>query len=1203
MEVRVSHRLIILLFMTALTPSAAVAEPPLSFREKVAPILVKNCLGCHSNKKAENGLNLSTFALLKKGGKSSVEGILVPGKADESELILSVVDDANPRMPYKLPPLSQDEIATLKRWVNEGAKFDGGSETETPTASFVDPLKDLPSVALTTKRLDPVNAVAFSPDGALLAAAIGREVVLFDVASGKEKSRLAADLGIVNVVRFSNDGKLLLAAGGRAGMFGAVAGWETAGFQRLFEAKEHTDAILAAAIAPDGKSFATAGYDRLVLLWDREPSPTVRKTLKDHTDAVQALAFRADGTLLATAGADRTVKLWDVASGTRTKTLSDAKAELQAVAFGIDPQTVIAGGVDRTLRIWRVVGGYASVIRSAFAHEGAILNLAVVEGRRLAVTGGEDRAVKVWDLDTLSLRNTFANQADWPQSIAVDNAGKSLAIGRADGSLSLVELDTGKAIKELRAIAPPVAPESAPKLARNATLNPPSPRGGARGANVRLTLTGEGVGKAVSVVLPETDITAKIAANNPADPNRLEVDLAIDPKARLGLHAFGVITPQGTTPFQTFAVEAVAATAEVEPNSSRETAQKVALPTLLVGSIDQPGDRDVYQFNVQKNEPLAVAVAAKSLGSTLTAVLTLRDGQGKVVASSEPGIGATDPILTATALADGAMTLEVGDANFGGSAGHNYRLSIGHDAVFESFSPLGVALEGATKVKVNGFGFGAVSEVTVTPPPGTKPGALVEVPVVLADGSRPLQPKLAVVVEGAQKSEAEPNDSPSAAESIETPSGVSGTISHDGDVDHFGFAARKGERWVIEVQGRRLGSPIDPALEILDERGDPVPRALLRPLMETEVAFRDHGASVSGIRLTRWDGLAINDVLLIGREVGRIANLPRNPDDDCQLWSEDSQRLGWLETTPEYHAMGESIYKVEVLDPSAKLPAGSTAPVTLYYRNDDGGPSFRKDARLTFDAPADGRYIVKVNDARGLGGDSFVYHLVVRKPRPDFKVNLSTENPNIPRGGTTLVTATLNRLDGFDGPVDLKVEGLPEGITATPTRVEANVNSASLALTADSSAASYTPPTWKVLATSDTGLRHEVDPGGPEGGLITVTREPNHKVTMSASRVVIRPGEDVTIMVKVERGKAFSGRVPINVQNLPQGVRVLNVGLNGVLVRDGETERSITLHAEPWVKAVERPFYAVGKAESAATEHSSAASTLVVQPLTNAVSR
>ena len=70
---------------------------------------------------------------------------------------------------------------------------------------------------------------------------------------------------------------------------------------------------------------------------------------------------------------------------------------------------------------------------------------------------------------------------------------------------------------------------------------------------------------------------------------------------------------------------------------------------------------------------------------------------------------------------------------------------------------------------------------------------------------------------------------------------------------------------------------------------------------------------------------------------------------------------------------------------------------------------------MTFDPPADGEYLVRVEDVRGLGGEDFGYHLVVRRPRPDFQVSPRHREPEHPARGTALVTVNLTRLDGFDG--------------------------------------------------------------------------------------------------------------------------------------------------------------------------------------------
>ncbi|MBX6315055.1 MAG: hypothetical protein IRY99_19395, partial [Isosphaeraceae bacterium] len=66
------HRVALLLAIVW-APSALGAEGParpVSFRAEVAPILVKKCLACHNDQKAQGGLNMKTFALLKKGGRN-----------------------------------------------------------------------------------------------------------------------------------------------------------------------------------------------------------------------------------------------------------------------------------------------------------------------------------------------------------------------------------------------------------------------------------------------------------------------------------------------------------------------------------------------------------------------------------------------------------------------------------------------------------------------------------------------------------------------------------------------------------------------------------------------------------------------------------------------------------------------------------------------------------------------------------------------------------------------------------------------------------------------------------------------------------------------------------------------------------------------------------------------------------------------------
>ena len=69
-------------------------------------------------------------------------------------------------------------------------------------------------------------------------------------------------------------------------------------------------------------------------------------------------------------------------------------------------------------------------------------------------------------------------------------------------------------------------------------------------------------------------------------------------------------------------------------------------------------------------------------------------------------------------------------------------------------------------------------------------------------------------------------------------------------------------------------------------------------------------------------------------------------------------------------------------------------------------------------------------------------------------------------------------------------------------------------------------------------------------------------------------------LVFAQNSREWRGQVPIEIRNLPHGVKVMDIGLNGVLITESETSRQFTLEAEPWVKPQERPIYAVATIES-----------------------
>lgn len=115
---RHAARLFSLSLLLAVTPQARCA---VDFAREVKPIFAAHCYDCHGPEKQKNGLRLDARAHALKGGEDHPQ-LWVPGKSKDSVLV-QFVSGAEPDklMPPKGARLTTQEIATLSRWIDEGA--------------------------------------------------------------------------------------------------------------------------------------------------------------------------------------------------------------------------------------------------------------------------------------------------------------------------------------------------------------------------------------------------------------------------------------------------------------------------------------------------------------------------------------------------------------------------------------------------------------------------------------------------------------------------------------------------------------------------------------------------------------------------------------------------------------------------------------------------------------------------------------------------------------------------------------------------------------------------------------------------------------------------------------------------------------------------------------------------------------------------
>ncbi len=1143
------------------------AQPP-SYSRHVQPFLAKYCLECHSADKAKGGLSLESFQSLTKGGDNGP--VLVPGNPDASPLVLLVEGKEKRVMPPKTakqPPAA--ERGVLRAWVAAGAKEDAVTAATT-----------LPDIKPRVPAAAPVAALAYAPDGKTLAAAGNLEVVLLDVATGDVGNKLPGQTGRVTALAYRPDGSALAVASGAAGASGEISIHDSSGKSPTFKLTPHKDLIYALAWSPDGKILASAGYDRVIQLWDAAAGKQLR-SLKDHSDAIYGLAFSADGKLLASAAADRAVKVWDIATGKRLYTLGEATDWLYAVAWSPDGKHLAAAGVDKSIRVWEVNAAGGKLVHSVFAHEAPVTRLAYTRDGKTLYSLSEDRTAKAWDAARMVERRMFPAQPETPLALAVRPDQQQIALGRYDGAVVLLDAATGKVQSE------PLPPK--PKLPEVSKLVPAS---GQRGTTVRLSCEGKYLEGVTSAKFNHGGLTAKLVPV-PRTGGTLALDVQIAANTPAGAYQLTLTSGGGPSKQTPFTVDYFPMIAEQEANDAPGNGQLVSLPATIVGAVGRAGDADYYRFEAKESRQVGVHVLIAGTGSKLEPALRVLGLNGETVAESDNGL------LGFTCVKGGTYVLGIRDRTYRGGADLTYRLSLGDIPVVTAVYPPGVQRGTERLVYLDGVHL-VERSVKVGVAADAQPGSRVPVPFATTKDEPLGNPKLIVgefpeAVSGhgyvyGWAMTKERICCPLLPEGmtldlrVDVPGTGNGIIAKAGETQAWRFSAKKGQTLIVEVNARRLGSPLDSYIEILDADGKPVPRATLRSQAKTYVTFRDHDAAGPGIRLEAWNELGINDYLFVDRELLRIRQLPKGPDDDCQFFASGGQRVGFLDTTPAHHSLGTPMYKVSIHPPRTQFPPNGFPVVTLNYRNDDGGPGYGKDSRLFFDPPADGEYQVRIGDTHRQGSIRHMYRLTVRPPRPGFTVKFTPTSPSVWKGGAVPITVTATRSDGYEGPIDLRLENLPPGFSAPATSIPAGAESTAFALFAAPNAT--TPPgLTKLKLTARAKIDGKEVVQEAQGDMPKAVEPGDLVTTTDQSEITVQPGAEVRMKVSIERRNGFKGRVPVEVRGLPHGVQVLNIGLNGILITEQETERTFVIRAEAWVEPTEHPIVVLAKREGKNTEH------------------
>src|ERR1051326_4112447 len=195
----------------AMIVSAQQPSADVSYFREIRPIIQRTCQGCHQPAMKYGGLDLTRFESFAAGGSKGAA--FKPGAPQESVVLAFLKGDRKPQMPFGSPPLPEDQIELFRRWIAGGAKDDTPPEARETSSLDKPPVYHLPPV---------ITALAYSPDGTLLAVSGYREVLLHKTDGSGIAARLVGLSDRIETVLFSPDGKLLAAVGGKPAELGEV---------------------------------------------------------------------------------------------------------------------------------------------------------------------------------------------------------------------------------------------------------------------------------------------------------------------------------------------------------------------------------------------------------------------------------------------------------------------------------------------------------------------------------------------------------------------------------------------------------------------------------------------------------------------------------------------------------------------------------------------------------------------------------------------------------------------------------------------------------------------------------------------------------------------------------------------------------------------------------------------------------------------
>ncbi|WP_435016554.1 PPC domain-containing protein [Tundrisphaera sp. TA3] len=676
------------------------------------------------------------------------------------------------------------------------------------------------------------------------------------------------------------------------------------------------------------------------------------------------------------------------------------------------------------------------------------------------------------------------------------------------------------------------------------------PVGGQRGTEVEVILGGDRLGDAREILFYQDGITTKKL--EPIDAKQVKATLAIAADCPLGIHDIRVRTATGLSALRTFSVGAYPETGEVEPNNEFAKPQPIKFGSVVNGVAGNE-DVDYYAFEAKKGDRITAEVEGARLGiTTFDPYVAIMDAKRfELTASDDAALIWQDAFASVIAPADGTYIIQVRETSYNGNGSCLYRLHVGNYPRPRAIIPAGGKLGDTLQVRWIGDILGdRTTTVTLPSVPARDFGLLAQDDL----GSAP-HPNAFRLTTFGNVIEAEPNDAPADATKFEAPLALNGAIEKAGDVDHFVFAAKKGQTLDIRVHARTIRSPLDSVLTIAKKGGGNLASnddARNSPDSNIRFAVPDDGEYVIGITdhlrkggpeyfyrievapITARLGLSLPEESLVrgigptqvsvprGSRHAIVVNARRVEFNGAINIGVDGLPAGMAaEVDPV--ANGQTSFPILFTATPQAEPAGALVAIEGKPADPAAPPvptDLRQSNEMTLgqnNVPYWSRYVDRL--------------AVAVTDEAPFTIEVVEPKVPLVRGGSMGLKVVARRKEGFKAPIALSLPWVPPGVSASGgVSIPEGADSAEIPVNADGSA-EFKTNRVVVNGQADTATGPLVV--SSQLAKITVAAQ---FLTLAFPPTSVEQGKEVDYVVAVNQAVPFAGEAKVSLIGLPNKV-------------------------------------------------------------------